>query len=188
MQVSDIANQISSHLLDGETLTEEPSDYFGDRMLTVTTQAASAHAYIIDGMYALAALDGIEAWRPGDKTADTAIAAVLDYARRNGKPAPPPDPNEVFADALTYLRPLLQEGETITTDVRGGREPELRISGPAATTGIWQSGKHWCFASILDLGYTRTANTKEDKERLLLSALNEARTPTNFDAFPHGNR
>ncbi|WP_308503465.1 hypothetical protein [uncultured Actinomyces sp.] len=53
MQVSDIADQIRPHLRDGELMTEEPSDYFGDRMLSVTTQGIPAHAYIIDGLYAL---------------------------------------------------------------------------------------------------------------------------------------
>lgn len=93
MQVSDITDQIRPHLLDGETMTEEPSDYFGDKMLTIATRGVPVRAYIIDDKYALAASDSIEVWHPRDQWAARTIGAVLDYARRGGKPATsfPPD-------------------------------------------------------------------------------------------------
>lgn len=97
MQVSDIADQIQAHLLDNETITEEPSDYFGDRMLSITTEGVPVRAYIIDNMYALATSDVIEVWHPGDKRADKTIAAILDYARRGGKPAPSSSPDDTRA-------------------------------------------------------------------------------------------
>lgn len=97
MQISDIADHIRPHLLDGELMTEEPSDYFGDRMLTITTQGVPAHAYIIDDMYALAASDGIEVWPPDDQHAVQTINAVLDYARRGGKPASSFGPDDTRA-------------------------------------------------------------------------------------------
>lgn len=188
MQVSDIADQIRTHLLDGETLTEEPSDYFGDRMLTITTQAATAHAYIIDDMYALAALDGVEAWRPGDEAADNAIAAVLDYARRNGKPAPPPNPNEVFADAITYLTPLLREGEAISTGIGRNGDPLLHIAGDADPAVIQWNGGRLCYTRNYDPGYIWAADGKEEEGQLLRAALSDARNPIDFDTLPHGNR
>lgn len=106
MQVSDIADQIRPHLLDGELMTEEPSDYFGDRMLTITTQGVPAHAYIIDNMYALAASDGIEVWYPEDQRAAQTIDAVLDYARRGGKPASPFPPDDTRAPRNPDATPL----------------------------------------------------------------------------------
>lgn len=103
MQVSDIADEIRPHLLDGELMTEEPSDYFGDRMLTITTQGVPARAYIIDDMYALATSDVIEAWHSGDRWAAQTIDAVLDYARRGGKTASsfPPDDSRAPRDPDT---------------------------------------------------------------------------------------
>lgn len=97
MQVSDIADQIRPHLLDGELMTEEPSDYFGDRMLTIATQGVPVRAYIIDDKYALATSDDIEAWRPDDQHAAQTINAVLDYARRGGKAASSFDPDDTRA-------------------------------------------------------------------------------------------
>ena len=91
MQVSDIADLIRGHLAPGETLVEEDSDSYGDRMLTISTSAAVAHAYTLgDEMYALATLDALEAWRPDNagERADGAIDAILGYARRNGAPPP----------------------------------------------------------------------------------------------------
>lgn len=175
MQVSDIADQIRSHLLDNETLTEEASDYYGDRMLTITTRAAAAHAYIIDGMYAIAALDGIEVWGPEDKVADKAIAAVLDYARRDGKPAPPPDPDEVFADAITYLTPLLREGEAASTDVGRNGDPLLRIAGDTGAAVIQWNGGRLCYTRDYDPGYIWAADGREEERQLLRAALNDAR-------------
>lgn len=103
MQVSDIADQIRPHLLAGELMTEEPSDYFGDRMLTITTRGVPVRAYIIDDMYALATSDDIEAWHPEDQWAARTIDAVLDYARRGGKTASsfPPDDTRAPRDPDT---------------------------------------------------------------------------------------
>lgn len=97
MQISDVADQIRPHLLDGELLAEEPSDYFGDRMLAITTQGVPVRAYIIDDMCALATSDGIEAWHPDDQHAVRTINTVLDYARRGGKPASSPGPDDTRA-------------------------------------------------------------------------------------------
>lgn len=188
MQVSDITDQIRGHLLDSETMVEEPSDYFGDRMLSITTRGVPVRAYIIDGLYALAASDVIEAWRPGDQHADQTIDAVLDYARRGGKPAPPPNPNEVFAAGFAFLRPLLQEGESLSAVINHNNDPELLISGASGTTGVWQSGEYWCFTSMLDLGYIRTENAEEGRRSLLRAALDEARNGVDYDSLPHGNR
>lgn len=101
MQVSDIADQIHSHLLDNETMSEEPSDYFGDQMLTITTRGVPARAYVIEDMYAIAASDIIEVWHPGDQRADRTISAVLDYARHGGQNASPLHPDETLDEART---------------------------------------------------------------------------------------
>lgn len=97
MQVSDIADQLRAHLLDSETMTEEPSDYFGDRMLTIATRGVLVRAYIVGDMYALATSDIIEAWRPGDRRASQTIDIVLDYARRGGKLASSFGPDDTRA-------------------------------------------------------------------------------------------
>lgn len=92
MHVSDMTDLVREHLAAGETLIEEDSDSYGDRMLTISTSAAVVHGYTLgDEMYALATLDALEAWRPEDaaERASRSIDAILGYARRNG--APPPD-------------------------------------------------------------------------------------------------
>lgn len=96
MHLSEIEPILRSRLIDGETMTEGPSDYYGDRMFTITTSGAPAHAYMLleSGLYGIATLDVFEAWKPGEKAATPAINAVLDYARRNGQPLPTPDPDE----------------------------------------------------------------------------------------------
>ena len=182
MQLSEIEPTLRSRLIDGETMVEEPSDYYGDHMFTITTAGALAHAYMLldSGLYGINILNVFEVWKPGEKVAIPAIDAVLDYARRNGQPLPPPDPNEVFADPIAYLRPLLQEGETLTADLRRGEDPELQISGTEATSSVWQSGNHWCFISAAEPNLIRTAGTEEEKRSLLLAALNEARHPTDL--------
>lgn len=179
MQLSDIEPLLRSHLIDGETMVEEPSDYYDDRMYAITTSGAAAHAYTLSSsdLYGIGTLDVFEVWRPGEKIAGAAIDAVLDYARRNGQPAPPPDPNEVFADAITYLRPLLQEGEALTTTLRRDKDPALLISGAEGTTSVWQSGDYWCFTSMTERNYIQTAAAEDDRRRLLLAALDEARNP-----------
>lgn len=189
MQLSDIETLLRSRLAAGETMYEEPSDYYDDRMYTITTSGAVAHAYTLSdsNLYGIAALDALEVWRPGEDLAGAAVDAVLDYARRDGQPAPPPDPSEVFADALAYLRPLLQEGETLTAAIRRNKDPELQISGTEGTSAIWQSGDYWCFTSAADRNYIRTADTEEEKRTLLLAALDEARNPTDYIPRYHGS-
>lgn len=179
MQLSDIEPLLRLHLTDGETMTEEPSDYYGDRMYTITTTGAAAHAYALpdSNLYGIAALDAFEAWQPGESDAGDAIDAVLDHARRNGQPLPPPDPNETFAEAITYLRPLLQDSETVTATLRRDEEPELQISGAAGTSSIWRSGDYWCFNSAAERNCIQIAGTKEEKRALLLIALSEASNP-----------
>lgn len=177
MHLSDIEPLLRSRLIDGETMVEEPSDYYGDRMYTIATSGAVAHAYALldSNLYGIAALDAFEVWRPGENVASAAIDAVLDYARRDGRPAPPPDPNDVFADAIAYLRPLLREGEALTAALRRGDEPELQISAAGGAASVWQSGDYWCFISASERNFIRTADAEEDKRALLLAALDEAR-------------
>ena len=189
MQLSDIGPLLRSRLIDGETMIEEPSDYYDDRMYTIATSGAPAHAYTLSDsdLYGIAALDVLEVWRPGEGLAGAAIDAVLGYARRNGQPVPPPDPNEVFADAITYLRPLLQEGEALTATLRRDKDPELLISGAEGTSSIWQSGDYWCFTSAAERNYIRTADAEEERRTLLLAALDEARNPIDPTPRRHGN-
>ena len=190
MQLSDIEPLLRSHLIDGEAMAEEPSDYYDDRMYTITTSGEVAHAYTLSSsdLYGIGTLDVFEVWRPGEKIAGAAIDAVLDYARRNGHPAPPPDPNEVFADAITYLRPLLQEGEALTATLRRDKDPSLLISGAEGTTAVWQSGDYWCFTSMAEPSYIRTAATEEERHSLLLAALDEARNPIDPTSYYPANR
>lgn len=188
MQLSDIENPLRSHLIDGETMAEEASDYFGDRMYTITTAALPAHAYVIQesGLYAIGADGALEVWGPDDGTADQAIDAVLGHARRNGAPLPPPDPEEVFADAIAYLRPLLREGEALSTGKDRNGDLTLSVSGTAGTGGIrWTAGL-FCYTSMLEPWYNDFADNKEDVERILRRALDEARNPID-DPSPHGN-
>jgi len=187
MQLSDIEPLLRSRLIDGETMLEEPSDYYDDRMYTIATSGAAAHAYTLSGsdLYGIGALDAFEVWRPGERIAGRAIDAVLDYARRNGRPVPPPDPDEVFADAIAYLRPLLQEGEALTTALRRDEDPALQISGAEGTTSVWRSGGRWCFTSMAEPNYIRTADTEDERRALLLAALDEARNPI---AYYHPGR
>lgn len=189
MQLSDIDSLLHSHLIEGETISEQPSNYFGDRMYAITTTGAPAYAYTIatEDLYAIATLDVLETWRPGEDIAGRTIDAVLDYARRNGQPLPPPDPEDVFADAIAYLRPLLQEGETLSTDRDHNGEPTLSISTQIGGGSVrWVSGA-LCYSSPREPGYNRFADNKEDGEELLRLVLHEARTPFDFDQFPYGN-
>lgn len=190
MQISDIEGLLRSHLVEGETMIEEPSNYFDDRMYTVTTAALPVHAYTIreSGLYAVGTEGALEVWRADDGTADRAVAAVLDYARRNGQPLPPPDPEEVFADAIAYLRPLLQEGETLSTSTGRNGQPFLHISGPAGGSSIWDGGGRFCRSDPFERGHILGADGKADKEAMLLAALNEARDPIDYDAYYLANR
>ena len=190
MQISDIEGLLRSHLLEGETMVEEPSDYYDDRMYTITTAALPVHAYTIreSGLYAVGTEGGLEVWRPDDGTADRAVTAVLDYARRNGQPLPPPDPEKVFADAITYLRPLLQEGETLSTSTGRNGEPFLHISGPAGGSSIWDVDGRFCRPDPFERGHILDAVGKDDKEAMLRAVLDEARNPVDYDAYYFGNR
>ena len=96
MRLSDIEPLLRSHLVEGEVMTEQPANYFDDRMYAITTAGAPAYAYTISAgnLYGIAALDVLETWRPGEDVAGRTIDAVLDYARHNGQPAPSPDPEE----------------------------------------------------------------------------------------------
>lgn len=190
MQLSDIEDLLRSHLVEGETLVEEPSDYFDDRMYTISTVALPVHAYTIqgEGLYAIGAEGALEVWKPDDGTADRAVEAVLGHARRNGAPLPPPDPDVVFADAIAYLRPLMQEGETLSTGTGRNRDLTLTVSGAAGSGSVRWSGGLFSYTSPLEPWYNDMADYKEEIERLLRRALDEARNPTDFDALDHGNR
>lgn len=96
MRLLDVEPLLLSHLIEGETMNEQPSDYFGDRMYAVATAGAPAYVYAIaaGNLYGIAALDALETWRPGEDRAGRTIDAVLDYARRNGRPASPSDIEE----------------------------------------------------------------------------------------------
>lgn len=190
MQISDIESQLRSHLVDGETMAEEPSDYFDDRMYTITTVALPVHAYTIraSGLYAIGAEGALEVWSPEDGTADRAIDAVLGHARRNGAPLPPPNPEEVFADAIAYLRPLMREGEGLSTSTGRNGDLALTVSGAAGSGSVLWNAGIFRYISPLDPGYNDMADSKEEIERLLRRALDEARNPVDYDAFPHGNR
>lgn len=90
MRLSDIEALVRSHLTEGETMTEQPADYFDDRMYAITTAGAPAYVYTLSAanLYGIATLDVLETWRPGEDTAGRTIDAVIDYARRNGQPTP----------------------------------------------------------------------------------------------------
>ena len=190
MRLSDVEPLLLSHLIEGETMTEQPSNYFDDRMYVIVTAGAPAYAYTIaaEDLYGIATLDALETWRPGEDIAGRTIDAVLDYARRNGQPQPPRDPEDVFADAIAYLRPFLQEGESLTTGRDRNGDPTLSISTQVGGGGVrWVSGA-LCYSSPHEPGYNRFADNKEDGEELLRLVLREARTPFDLDQFPYGNR
>lgn len=94
MKLSDIEDLVRSHLVEGETMTEQPSNYFDDRMYSIITAGATAYVYTItaENLYGMGAGDALAVWRPGVDSADRVIDAVLGHARRNGQPLPPSDP------------------------------------------------------------------------------------------------
>lgn len=199
MQLSDVEALLRSHLIEGETMVEEPTNHrvFGDSMYVITTAGLTVRAYVIEaeGLYALETEGALEVWRPGVDDADRTIEAVLGRARRNGAPEPPPDPDAVFADAVAYLRPLLREGESLSTSAGRDRVAVLAISTPANTVGIlWEDGG-FRYTSRHDPGYNHYAD-KGNAEQLLRIALNEARTAYDPESWgrtpgPHyygGNR
>ena len=193
MQLSDIESLLRSHLTEGETMVEEPTNhrFYGDHMYTITTAGLPVWVYIIEteGLYALETEGALEVWRPGVDDADRTIEAVLGHARRNGAPEPPPDPDVVFADAIAYLRPLLQEDESLTTDMneRHG-EAVLRISTPVNSAAVTWGRGFLSYVSQYDRGYPWYTDNKDDNEKLLRSALDEARTAFDPELYGGGNR
>lgn len=181
MQLSDIEALLRSHLIEGETMVEEPTNgrAFGDRMYVITTAGLAVWVYAIEaeGLYALETEGALEVWRPGIDDADRTIEAVLGHARRNGAPELPPDPEEAFADAITYLRPLLREGESLSTGTNSRYgEPVLLISTPTNNASVsWAHGS-LVYVSPYERGYPWYTDNKNDNEKLLRSALDEART------------
>lgn len=190
MQLADIEGLLRSRLIEGETMTEEPSIYYGDRMYAVTTAGLPVHAYVIqdEGVYAIAAVGALEVWRPGEDIAGRAIDAVLGHARRNGQPAPPPDPEEVFANLITYLHPLLQEGESLSTGRGRNGEVTLTISTQIGGGTIYWINGLFRYSSPLEPGYNNFADNKDDSEDLARRVLLEARTPIDWDQLRPANR
>ena len=94
MKLSDVEDLVRSSLVEGEAMTEQPSNYFGDRMYSIITAGAPVYVYAItaDNLYGIGALDALRVWRPGADSAGRVIDSVLDYARRNGQPLTPSDP------------------------------------------------------------------------------------------------
>lgn len=184
MQLADIEPLLRSHLIAGETMVEEPTNgrVFGDRMYTITTAALPVCVYIIEAgsLYAIEAEGALEVWGPGVGDPDRTVEAVLGHARRNGAPEPPPDPEVVFADAISYLRPLLQEGESLSTgrEDRSG-DPVLVISTAVSHSAIsWRNGL-LDYTSPYDRAYHHYADEESGIEDLLTFALTEARTALN---------
>lgn len=192
MQLSDIEGILRSHLIEGEAMVEEPTNHrvVGDHMYIITTAGLPVWAYVMEtsGVYALEAEGALEVWRPGLDDADRTIEAVLGHARRNGAPEPPPDPEAVFADAIAYLRPLLREGESMSTgrSERSG-DPVLLISTPVNSAAIsWEYGS-LVYASQYERGHPWYTDNKDDNEKLLRSALDEARTAFDRESYGGGN-
>jgi hypothetical protein len=90
MQLLDIEPLLRSRLAEGEVMTEQPTNYFDDRMYVITTAGAPIYVYTISesDLYGIATLDVLETWSAGADIAGRTIDAVFDYARRNGQPAP----------------------------------------------------------------------------------------------------
>lgn len=193
MQLSDIETLLRSHLIEGETMVEEPTNgrAFGDRMYVITTAGLTVWAYVIEteSVYAIETESALEVWGPGVGDPDRTVEAVLGSARRNGAPPPPPDPEAVFADATAYLRPLLQEDESLST----GREDRSGDPVLVITTAVSHSAISWRnglldYTSPYDPAYHHCADKESSIEELLNLALIEARTA--FDPQQHyfGNR
>ena len=181
MQLSDIEGLLRSHLIEGETMVEEPTNHrvVGDRMYIITTAGLSVWAYVMEasGVYALETEGALEVWRPGLDDADRTIEAVLGHARRNGAPEPPPDPEVVFADAIAYLRSLLREGESLSTgrSDRGG-DPVLTILTPANSASVSWSNGLFDYTNHNEPWYHHYADKERGIENLLRLMLDDART------------
>lgn len=193
MQLADIEPLLRSHLIEGETMVEEPTNgrVFGDRMYVITTAGLPVWVYIIEAesLYAIEAKDALEVWGPGVGDPDRTVGAVLGHARRNGAPPPPPDPEVVFADALAYLRPLLQEGESLSTgrEDRSG-DPALVISTAVSHSSISWSNGLFDYSSPYDPAYHHYADEGSGIEELLNLALTEARATFDPEQYYFGNR
>lgn len=193
MQLSDIEALLRSHLIEGETMVEEPTNRraFGDRMYTIATAGLTVWAYVIEaeGLYALETEGALEVWGPGVGDPDQTVEAVLSHARRNGAPPPPPDPEVVFADAVAYLRPLLQEGESLSTGREDrGEAPVLVISTAVNHSAISWSNGLLDYVSPYDRTYHHYADKESGTEELLALALAEARTAFDPENYYFGNR
>lgn len=192
MQLADIEPLLRSHLIEGETMVEEPTNgkVFGDSMYTITTAGLPVWVYIIEAesLYAIEAKDALEVWGPKVGDPDRTVEAVLGHARRNGAPEPPPDPEVVFADAAGYLRPLLQEGESLSMgrEDRGG-DPVLVITTAVSHSAIsWRNGL-LDYVSPYDPAYHHYADKESDTEELLAFALAEARTAFDPEQYRFDN-
>ena len=193
MQLSDIEGLLRSHLIEGETMVEEPTNgrAFGDRMYIIATAGLVVWAYVIEAesLCALETEGALEVWGPGVGDPDRTVEAGLGHARRNGAPPPPPDPEVVFADAITYLRPLLQEGESLSTGREDRSEdPVLVISTAVNHSAIsWRNGL-LDYTSPYDRAYHHYADKESGIEELLKLALTEARTTFDPEQYYFGNR
>lgn len=193
MQLSDIEGLLRSHLAEGETMVEEPTKHraFGDSMYIVTTAGLPVWVYVIEteGLYAIEAEGALEVWGPKVGDPDRTVEAVLGHARRNGAPEPPPDPEVVFADAIAYLRPLLQEGESLSTgrEDRSG-DPTLVIATAVSHSAISCSNGLFDYTSPYDRAYHHYADEESGIEELLNLALAEARTVFDPEQHYFGNR
>lgn len=191
MQLSDIEGLLRSHLTEGETMTEEPANHrvFGDSMYAIATAGLPVRAYVIEaeGLYAIEAEGALEVWGPGVGDPGRTVEAVLGHARRNGAPEPPPDPEVVFADAIAYLRPLLQEGESLSTgsDDRSG-DPVLVILTAVSQAAISWSNGLFDYTSPYDRAYHHYADRESGIEELLNLALSEARTTFDPEQYYFG--
>lgn len=193
MQLADIKPLLQSHLIEGETMVEEPTNGRapGDSMYIITTAALLVWVYIIEvgSLYAIEAKDALEVWGPGVGDPDQTVEAVLGHARRNGAPPPPPDPEVVFADAISYLRPQLQEGESLSTgrDDRDG-DPVLVISTAVGHSSVsWRNGLFDC-TSPYEPAHHHYADEESGIEELLAFALTEARTAFDPERYRFDNR
>lgn len=188
MRLSDIEGLLRSHLIEGETMAEEPTNgrAFGDRMYIIATAGLAVWVYLIEAesLYAIETESALEVWGPGVGDPDRTVEAVLGNARRNGAPPPPPDPEVVFADAIAHLRPLLQEGESLSTgrDGRSG-DPVLTISTTVSHSAISCHNSLLDYTSPYDPAYHHYADEESGIEDLLNLALAEARTT--FDPEQH---
>ena len=193
MQLSDIEGLLRSHLIEGETMVEEPTNHrvFGERMYTITTAGLPVLAYVIEaeGLYALETESALEVWGPGVGDPDRTVEAVLGHARRNGAPAPLPDPEVVFADAIAHLHPLLQEGESLSTSGGGHNgDPTLTISTAVGRSVVSWSNGLFDYVSPYDRAYHHYADEESGVEELIDLALTEARTAFDPEQQYFGNR